>query len=211
MLRLRGDYLAIVTLGFGEIIRLLLNNHRRGDRRAAGHHRDRRAAAGSAIALISPRGLLLAAAGARASSSATLVLRLERSILGQGLGGDPRGPGRRARHRHRHDAGRSSPPSAISATIGGLGRRDLRRRSSASSARRASPSGNRCLIVLIIVIGGVGNMLGVIAGAVALIVLPELLRGYAEYRMLVFGLALASLIILRARAGWCRAASGRPG
>ena len=32
-LRLRGDYLAIVTLGFGEIIRLVFNNAQRSGRR----------------------------------------------------------------------------------------------------------------------------------------------------------------------------------
>ena len=45
-LRLRGDYLAIVTLGFGEIIRIFLNNLNRAGQhhqRPAGHHADRSA------------------------------------------------------------------------------------------------------------------------------------------------------------------------
>ena len=52
-------------------------------------------------------------------------------------------------------------------------------------------------IVLIIVIGGLGNLLGVIAGALALVVIPELLRSYSDYRMLFYGGALVLIILLR--------------
>ena len=47
-------------------------------------------------------------------------------------------------------------------------------------------------IVLIIVIGGLGNLVGVVVGAAVLIVVPELLRGYSEYRMLLYGCALVA-------------------
>jgi branched-chain amino acid transport system permease protein len=39
----------------------------------------------------------------------------------------------------------------------------------------------------VVVIGGMGSAVGVIAGALVLILLPEYLRAVAEYRMLVFG------------------------
>ena len=55
------------------------------------------------------------------------------------------------------------------------------------------------LVVLIIVIGGIGNIVGVVVGALVLIVLPEVLRGYAEYRMLLMGVAMMLLIVLRPR------------
>ena len=52
-------------------------------------------------------------------------------------------------------------------------------------------------IVLIIVVGGVGNLVGVVVGAVVLIVVPELLREYSEYRMLLYGCALVVMILVR--------------
>ncbi|MCK5163577.1 MAG: branched-chain amino acid ABC transporter permease, partial [Desulfobacula sp.] len=42
-------------------------------------------------------------------------------------------------------------------------------------------------ILCVVVIGGMGSAIGVIAGALVLILLPEYLRAVAEYRMLVFG------------------------
>ena len=46
-------------------------------------------------------------------------------------------------------------------------------------------------------IGGLGNVSGAIVGAVALVSLPELFRALAEYRMLIYGIALLLLIRFR--------------
>ncbi|MBV8652540.1 MAG: branched-chain amino acid ABC transporter permease, partial [Alphaproteobacteria bacterium] len=54
-------------------------------------------------------------------------------------------------------------------------------------------------VVLIVVIGGLGNLVGVAVGAAALIILPELLRDYADYRMLLYGCALVTVILVRPR------------
>ena len=51
--------------------------------------------------------------------------------------------------------------------------------------------------VAMVVIGGAGNMLGVAAGAALLFYLPERFREYADYRFLVFGLALVLITIYR--------------
>jgi branched-chain amino acid transport system permease protein len=48
-----------------------------------------------------------------------------------------------------------------------------------------------------VILGGMGNVLGAIVGAVALISLPELFRGVAEYRMLVYGIVLLLLVRFR--------------
>jgi branched-chain amino acid transport system permease protein len=48
-----------------------------------------------------------------------------------------------------------------------------------------------------VILGGMGNLLGAILGAVALTALPEMFRGLAEYRMLIYGLALLLLIRFR--------------
>jgi branched-chain amino acid transport system permease protein len=46
------------------------------------------------------------------------------------------------------------------------------------------------LMVAMIVLGGLGNLTGALLAAAALIVLPETLRGFADYRMIVFGVLL---------------------
>ncbi len=53
------------------------------------------------------------------------------------------------------------------------------------------------LALTMVILGGMGNILGAVVGAVALISLPELFRGLAEYRMLVYGVVLLLLIRFR--------------
>ena len=48
-----------------------------------------------------------------------------------------------------------------------------------------------------VILGGMGNVLGAILGAVALTALPEMFRGTAEYRMLIYGVALLLLVRFR--------------
>jgi branched-chain amino acid transport system permease protein len=50
---------------------------------------------------------------------------------------------------------------------------------------------------LLIVIGGIGNIFGIVAGAAILILLPEVLREFAEWRILFLGLLMVVLIIVR--------------
>jgi branched-chain amino acid transport system permease protein len=193
VLPLRGDYLAIVTLGFGEIIRLLLNNM---DAVTGGPQGvmmiDAPRLAG--FALISPRSFYLLLLGLSIVIG-IFVFRVEHSILGKAW----------AAVREDQDAARGVGINttavklaafATSAAIGGLAGVIF-----ASFQRYVSPESfsfnESILIVLIIVIGGVGNILGVITGAVVLIVLPEVLRDVAQYRMLALGSVLAVLIVLR--------------
>jgi len=53
------------------------------------------------------------------------------------------------------------------------------------------------LILAIVVLGGMGSQLGVIVAAIILTVLPELARVFSEYRMLIFGLVMILLIVWR--------------
>jgi branched-chain amino acid transport system permease protein len=48
-----------------------------------------------------------------------------------------------------------------------------------------------------VVIGGAGNILGVVVGAIALVVLPERFREFEHLRLLIFGLALVLMMINR--------------
>jgi len=52
-------------------------------------------------------------------------------------------------------------------------------------------------ILIMIILGGLGSIVGSILGAVLLTVLPEALRGFAEYRMVIYSLLLIILMITR--------------
>lgn len=49
----------------------------------------------------------------------------------------------------------------------------------------------------LLIVGGIGSLPGVIAGAVVLVGLPELLREFGEYRLLMYGALLVTMMILR--------------
>ncbi len=53
------------------------------------------------------------------------------------------------------------------------------------------------LILAMVVLGGMGNLWGAVLGAVVLGALPELLREFAAYRMLIFGLLMILMMIFR--------------
>lgn len=53
------------------------------------------------------------------------------------------------------------------------------------------------LILAIVVLGGMGSQIGVILAAIVLTVLPEVAREFAEYRMLLFGLVMVLMMMWR--------------
>jgi branched-chain amino acid transport system permease protein len=53
------------------------------------------------------------------------------------------------------------------------------------------------IILCIVVLGGMGSIVGVIVGAFVLILAPEYLRVFADYRMLAFGTVLVVMMLLR--------------
>ena len=55
------------------------------------------------------------------------------------------------------------------------------------------------IILSIVVLGGMGSQVGVVLAAAAIILLPEALREFSEYRMLVFGLAMVLVMVWRPR------------
>lgn len=52
-------------------------------------------------------------------------------------------------------------------------------------------------ILCLIILGGLGNIYGVVIGALALIALPDMLRGLSDFRMLIFGILLIVMMILK--------------
>jgi len=57
-------------------------------------------------------------------------------------------------------------------------------------------------IICLIIVGGMGSIPGVIVGSLALVGLPELLREFAEYRLLVYGAALVTMMLLKPEGLW---------
>jgi branched-chain amino acid transport system permease protein len=53
------------------------------------------------------------------------------------------------------------------------------------------------VVLAMVVLGGMSSVWGVAAGAVAIVLLPELLRGAADFRMLAFGAALVAMMAWR--------------
>ncbi len=64
-------------------------------------------------------------------------------------------------------------------------------------------------ILCLIIVGGMGSIPGVLVGAIALVGLPELLREFAEYRLLVYGAALVAMMLLRPEGLWPEASRRR--
>jgi branched-chain amino acid transport system permease protein len=52
-------------------------------------------------------------------------------------------------------------------------------------------------VLAIVIVGGMGSIPGVIAGALVLFGLPELLREFSEYRYFVFGAVLVAMMLFR--------------
>lgn len=64
-------------------------------------------------------------------------------------------------------------------------------------------------VLALIIVGGMGSIPGIVVGAFALIGLPELLREFAEFRLLFYGIALMLMMLLRPEGLWPSAARRR--
>jgi len=53
------------------------------------------------------------------------------------------------------------------------------------------------LILTMVVVGGMGSIAGAILGAATVVLLPEIFRGFADYRFFVFGFVLVVIMIFR--------------
>ncbi|MBI4012477.1 MAG: ABC transporter ATP-binding protein, partial [Candidatus Rokubacteria bacterium] len=195
-LRLRGDYLAIVTLGFGEITYLLLINLDRPINITGGP---------SGIIGIDPPVLagfrltdnlqyyylFLAAVAFALFASA----RLRHSRIGwawQAIREDELA----ARAMGINTTVAKLQAFAIGASFAGIGGSFL-----ASWQKSVFPDNflftESINILAMVILGGVGNLLGVVLGAVLLVALPEVFRDFQAYRLLAFGLMLMVLMVFR--------------
>ncbi len=193
VLRLRGDYLAIVTLGFGEIVRIVLNNW---DSVTSGPNGIMSIARPAlfGIKLSTPAGYYYLAL-ILAAITYFVQARLSHSRIG------------RAWEAVREDelaAAHSGVPvvkmKLLAMTLGGAFA-GAAGTLFAARLTHVSPESftflESVLILCMVVLGGMGSVSGVAVGAIGLIVVPELLRGAALYRMLAFGILMVLMMRFR--------------
>ena len=200
VLRMRGDYLAIVTLGFGEIIRILANSDML------------KSFLGGAqgilnipkpeflgTALIQP-GQLYYVVLAGCLLAAFVSWRLSRSRLGRQW----------MALREDEDVAEAMGINlvktkllafAIGAAFSGLAGAIF-----ASKLTSIFPHSFNLLISInvlsLIIVGGMGSLPGVVVGALILVGLPELLREFAEYRYLMYGALLIVMMLAKPEGFW---------
>jgi len=191
-LRLKGDYLAIVTLGFGEIIRVIVRNID---------------SLGGALGLngIPPYTNLFWVYG-MAIICAYVVLTMVHSSYGRGflaVRDDEVAAEAMGLNTTRYKIVAFVVGSFFAGIAGGLyGHYTL----------SIDPKGfdfNRSIeIVVMVIVGGMGNTAGVVAAAIILTLLPEWLRPLAQYRMVLYSFLLIVIMLTRPQGlfSWRRSA-----
>ena len=195
VLKMRGDYLAIATLGFGEIIRILvLSDFLRpwlGGAQGVGSIPNPNF---FGFQMVKPQHIYyLLLAGI--ILVIFISLRLKKSKIG------------RAWMAMREDEdvaqamGINLVATKLLAFATGAGFSALSGAIFASKIGSVYPHSFNVFIsinvVCIVIIGGIGSLPGIVVGAAVLMGLPELLREFAEYRMFVYGVALVIVMLLR--------------
>ncbi len=180
-LRLRGDYLAIVTLGFGEIIRVwILNIDKVGG--ARGFSGIPKLANFFWIYLFAALTILAVYRIVHSSFGRTLIAIREDEIAAEAMGVDTT----------RAKVISFVVSSAMAGIGGGLFAHYLMYLHTNSFTFIKSIE-----IIIMIVIGGLGSITGSVLGAVLYIALTEGLREFAQYRMVLFSLLLVVIMIVR--------------
>ncbi|WP_421213370.1 high-affinity branched-chain amino acid ABC transporter permease LivM [Aeromonas sp. 600479] len=216
VLRLRGDYLAIVTLGFGEIIRILLNNMTTltgGPNGISGIPKptlgglefNRTVKDGGFDTFHNFFGItynanhkvifLYLMALVLVLVTLFVINRLLRMPLG------------RAWEALREDEiackSLGLNPTIIKLTAFTIGATFAGFAGSFFASRQGfiSPESfvfiESAIVLAIVVLGGMGSQIGVVLAAIVMTVLPELAREFNEYRMLMFGLLMVFMMIWR--------------
>ncbi|MCO7522078.1 MULTISPECIES: high-affinity branched-chain amino acid ABC transporter permease LivM [Pseudomonas] len=215
VLRLRGDYLAIVTLGFGEIIRLFLRNLTDWtggpngisnipkpeffgltfERKAAEGMQTFHEFFGLQYNSINKVIFLYLVALLLALLALFVINRLLRMPIG------------RAWEALREDEiacrALGLNPTVIKLSAFTLGACFAGFAGSFFAARQGlvTPESftfiESAIILAIVVLGGMGSQLGVILAAIVMILLPEMMREFSEYRMLMFGALMVLMMIWR--------------
>jgi branched-chain amino acid transport system permease protein len=206
IIHLRGDYLCIVTIGMGEIVRLALINNpfslTGGSNGVVGIDNP---SLGSFIVIDTSFEFYWLTWIVVALSIFGLV-RLQNSRIG------------RAWNCIREDeiaaeaSGIDVRLYKLLAFVLGAGLAGVAGNIYASKMMVVSPHSftfmESALLFCIVLIGGMGSIPGVVIGAAAISLFPEVFRGFALYRMLIFGAAMAIMMIFRPGGIWPRKRGG---
>jgi branched-chain amino acid transport system permease protein len=200
VLNIRGDYLAIVTLGFGEIIRILalsdmLKPHIGGSQ---GIVQVARAQIGSVV-FDNPQNLYYLILVA-CVIGAFISLRLK----------DSRGGRAWMAMREDEDVAQAMGIDLVATKLMAFGAgaafSGLSGAIFASKLATIYPHSFNLLISInvlsLIIVGGMGSVPGVVVGALALVGLPELLREFDEFRLMVYGAVLVAMMLYRPEGLW---------
>jgi len=196
VLRLKGDYLAIVTLGFAEICRIVLENWNAFSSGPSGISQiDRPPLFGLKLSVQQSAIYLYLITFVLVLLSIFIVRRLENSRLG------------RAWEAMREDAiaseamGVNLTTTKLSAFALGASWAGLVGVLFAAKTTFINPASftmsESILVLCIIVLGGMGSIPGVIIGALIIVLLPEYLRAFSQYRMLIYGAVLVLMMVFR--------------
>jgi branched-chain amino acid transport system permease protein len=192
-LRLRGDYLAIVTLGFGEILRIVLNNW------------DSFTNGPNGISGITPPFLFGISLGSLkiyyylvlviVLVSVLVMKRVELSRIGRAW------IAVKENEIAASSMGINITRYKLYAFAFGTFWAGIAGILFAAKMRFVSPESftfmESILILSMIILGGLGNIYGAVAGAFILVLLPEALRDVQSYRMLILGIGLVLIMIFR--------------
>jgi branched-chain amino acid transport system permease protein len=196
VLRLRGDYLAIVTLGFAEIVRIVLNNATELSGGPAGIRGiPRPSLAGISMNLATVSIYIYYIIIAAVALTIFVVWRFENSRIGRAL--VAMGEDDIAAEAMGIDITRVKLTAfALGSFLAGVAGVIFASRT--TFINPASFTVWQSIIVLsCVVLGGMGSIPGVILGALGLILIPEYLRAFADYRMLIFGAVLVLMMVFR--------------
>jgi len=217
VLRLRGDYLAIVTLGFGEIIRIILLNWSPVTGGPNGiSDIPRPSFFGLPFTRSAPDGVTTFAQFFRLEFSpdqrvifiyfVILTLALITNLFTLRLRKLPIG---RAWEALREDEvacrALGINPTTVKLSAFGIGAMLGGFAGCFFATRQGfiSPESftfiESATILAIVVLGGMGSQMGVVLAAILLVTLPEFGRAFAEFRMLLFGAAMVAIMVWRPR------------
>jgi branched-chain amino acid transport system permease protein len=200
VLGMRGDYLAIVTMGFGEIIRLLVLSDALKPilGGAQGLTRIARPTIGPVVVKQPTQFYYLILAGiviAWYVATALKDSKLGRAWMAMREDEDV------AQAMGMNLVGIKLLAFGTGAALSGLSGAIF-----AAKLNSMVPHSFNILISIyvlsLIIVGGVGSNPGVVVGSLALIGTPELLREFAEYRMMIYGAVLVAMMIFMPEGLW---------
>jgi len=200
VLRMRGDYLAIVTLGFGEIIRIMANSDllKPFIGGAQGILQIPKPSIGN-IVLFKP-GQLYYVILIGVLIAAYISWRLRDSRLGR------QWMAMREDEDVAEAMGINLVNTKLLAFAIGAGFSGLSGAIFASKLTSIFPHSFNLLISInvlsLIIVGGLGSIPGVVVGAAILVGLPELLREFKEYRLLMYGGLLIVMMLAKPEGFW---------